>query len=186
MYTENKLDSKNEFVDQADFHLTWTKRKICHEMSVTCFFRDNGVLLSLRWNQCVCVLKATVITTGGKRSSVTSKPDSLITKAAKDLLVYQSEPRALHFPSGDETHYHEPVGPRNPDTLFPWSGHARATLNLLLMSIHACTQFDTRTYKQHSQIFRIYTYVLVHSIRDTNKHREIEAYIRKLVLGHAD
>lgn len=54
---------------------------------------------------------------GGKRSSVTSEPDSLITNAAKDLLVYQSEPWALPIPSGDGSHYHEPVGPCDPDTL---------------------------------------------------------------------
>ena len=60
--------------------------------------------------------RATVITAGGKRSSVTSEPDSLITNAAKDLLVYQSEPQALPFPSGDAGHYHEPVGPCDPDS----------------------------------------------------------------------
>lgn len=58
-----------------------------------------------------------MITAGGIRLSVTSEPDSLITNAAKDLLVYQSEPRVLPFPSGDESHYHEPVGPCDPDTL---------------------------------------------------------------------
>lgn len=60
-----------------------------------------------------------MITAGGKRSPVTSEPDSLITNAAKDLLVYQSEPRALPFPSGDGSHYHEPVGPCDPDSSCP-------------------------------------------------------------------
>lgn len=59
-----------------------------------------------------------MITAGGIRLSVTSQPDSLITNAAKDLLVYQSEPLALAFPSGDGGgHYYEPVGPCDPDTL---------------------------------------------------------------------
>lgn len=64
-----------------------------------------------------------MITAGGERLSVTSKPDSLINNAAKDLLVYQSEPRALPLPSGDGSYYHEPIGPCDPDTLLApaWS-----------------------------------------------------------------
>lgn len=88
-------------------------------MSVTCFFRDSGARAYVETSAFVC--GATVITAGGKRSSVTSEPDSLITNAAKDLLVYQSEPRALPFPSGDGTHYHEPVGPCDPDSSCPGS-----------------------------------------------------------------
>lgn len=84
-----------------------------------------------------------MITAGGKRLSVTSKPDSLITNAANDLLVYQSEPRALPLPSGDESYYYEPIGPCDPDTLLApaWSHQGRPKPPL--MSSHACTSSDT-------------------------------------------
>lgn len=47
--------------------------------------------------------------TRGKRLSVTSSPDSLIIKATKDLLVYQSGPGAATFPSGGEAITMNPV-----------------------------------------------------------------------------
>lgn len=70
---------------------------------VMCFFPNNGAgcYRASCWNQCICAWWAIVITAGGKRSSVTSEPESLITNSAKDLLVYQSEPQALPFPPGD-------------------------------------------------------------------------------------
>lgn len=86
-----------------------------------------------------------MITAGGIRLSVTSEPDSLITNAAKDLLVYQSEPRALPFPSGDGSHYNEPVGPCDPDTLLAPARSHQGKPKPLLMSMHACTEFDTHT-----------------------------------------
>lgn len=86
-----------------------------------------------------------MITAGGIRLSVTSEPDSLITNAAKDLLVYQSEPRALPFPSGDGSHYNEPVGPCDPDTLLATARSHRGKPKPRLMSMHACTEFDTHT-----------------------------------------
>lgn len=98
-------------------------------MSVVLWGSSMTVLeVGLCGNQCVCVHRATAITAGGEeRLSVTSKPDSLITNAAKDLLVYQSKPRALLLPPGDGSYYHEPIGPCDPDTLLgaAWSHQFR-------------------------------------------------------------
>ncbi len=103
-----------------------------------------------------------MITAGEKRSSVTSEPDSLITNAAKDLLVYQSEPRALPFPPGHGSHYHEPVGPCDPDTLLAMARSQQGNPKPPPLSPHTCTQFDKYTHKQYSQMFRITTYAHVH------------------------
>lgn len=112
------------------------------------------LLLGLCWNQCARVRGgATVITAGGIRLSVTSQLDSLITNAAKDLLVYQSEPLALAFPSGDGAAITMNPLAHVTQTLFlQRPGHTRAktitttpsrTLHppaLPLMSMHACTE----------------------------------------------
>lgn len=98
--------------------------------------------VGLFWNQCVCVQRATVITAGGIRLSVTSKADSLITNAAKDLLVYQSEPGALPLPSGDGSYYHEPISPCDPDTLLAPAWSHQGSTKPPLMSLHACTSSD--------------------------------------------
>lgn len=66
--------------------------------------------------------------------SVTSEPDSLITDAAKDLLVYQSEPQAQPFPSGDSSHYYEPVSPYDPDSSCPGPVTRGVILNLAFLS----------------------------------------------------
>lgn len=94
-----------------------------------------------------------MITAGGIRLSVTSQPDSLITNAAKDLLVYQSGPLALAFPSGDGGAITMNPLAHVTQTLFlQRPGHARAktitttpsrTLHppaLPLMSMHARTE----------------------------------------------
>lgn len=129
--------------------------------------------VGLCWNECACVQRATVITAGGKRLSVTSKPDSLITNAAKDLLVYQSEPQALPLPSGDGSYYHEPIGPCDPDALLApaWSHQGRPKSPL--MSLHACTSSDTvHAYALYPEFFYVYTNVHVHPSLEANKHTE--------------
>lgn len=101
-----------------------------------------------------------MITAGGKRLSVTSKPDSLITNAAKDLLVYQSEPRALPLPSGDGSYYHEPIGPCDPDTLLALAWSHQGRTKPLLMSLHACTSSDTvHEYTVYPRFFYVYIYI---------------------------
>lgn len=119
------------------------KRKKCFPMSVVGFIHDSvGSGLVLK-PVCLCAEGHRDHRGGEERLSVTSKPDSLITNAAKDLLVYQSKPRALLLPSGDGSYYHEPIGPCDPDTLLAaaWSHQFRPKSPL--MSLHACTSSDT-------------------------------------------
>lgn len=140
-------------------------------MSVTLFFRDTGTVQYRAYvNQLVCTHNATVITAGGKRSSVTSEPDSLITNAAKDLLVYQSEPEALPFPSGHASHYHEPVGPCDPDSSSIRPGHTRASPTPVNVNAHMHT-FDTHI--NSTLRFVEYTHMFMCAQADTQTNREI-------------
>lgn len=67
---------------------------------MTCFFRDSDAVHYWAYVETSVFVCGGPLWSplGGKGLSVTSEPDSLITNAAKDLLVYQSEPRALPFP----------------------------------------------------------------------------------------
>ena len=107
---------------------------------------------------------------GKKRSSVTSEPDSLITNAAKDLLVYQSEPRALPFPSGDGNHYHEPVG--------PWPRHSSCPGPVTPGQSQSHAPVDTRThaiwYTHINNILRLWGYIHTCSCAPEQGHKQTE------------
>lgn len=145
---------------------------MCLQMSVMGFVRDNTVSGLMLKPVCLCA-EGHCEHRRGKRLSVTSKPDSLITNAAKDLLVYQSEPQALPLPSGDGSYYHEPIGPCDPDTpLGPaWSHQGRPKPPL--MSLHACTSSDTvHAYRLYPGFFLVYTNVHLHPSLEANKRTE--------------
>lgn len=112
-------------------------RKICLQMPIVGSICDTGTIIGLILKPVHSCRGLLWLLQGEKRLSVTSKPDSLITNAAKDLLVYQSEPQALPFPSGDRSYYHEPVGPCDPDTLLAQPGHTRASIHRLCQCTHA-------------------------------------------------
>lgn len=149
---------------------------MCLQMSVMGFVRDCTVRGFMLKPVCLCA-EGHCEHRRGKRLSVTSKPDSLITNAAKDLLVYQSEPQALPLPSGDGSYYHEPIGPCAPDTpLAPaWSHQGRPKPPLI--SLHACTSSDTvHAYRLYPGFFLVYTNVHLHPSLEA-KNAQKETYV---------
>lgn len=108
-----------------------------------------------------------MITAGGIRLSVTSQPDSLITNAAKDLLVYQSEPLALAFPSGDGGAITMNPLAHVTQTLFlQRPGHARAktitaTPNCTLHPPRSSANVNARTHRNLIRASKQYPQILL-------------------------